>query len=78
MAAFLEEFESNAGVDVSLRETSWEFGSRPEQPNGLEDIGFAEIALQDRRGEAQLLALELGCAQHHDGIVDGRAVLAEH
>jgi hypothetical protein len=39
--AFLEEFESNAGVDVSLRETSWEFGSRPQQPNGLEDIGFA-------------------------------------
>ncbi len=29
------------GVDVSLRETSWEFGSRPQQANGLEDIGFA-------------------------------------
>ncbi len=39
--AYLEEFESDAGVDVSLRETSWEFGSRPQQPNGLEDIGFA-------------------------------------
>ncbi len=36
--AFLEEFEADAGVDVSLRETSWEFGSRPQQPNGLEDI----------------------------------------
>ncbi|MGH7498166.1 MAG: hypothetical protein ACREL3_04875 [Gemmatimonadales bacterium] len=39
--AFLEEFESEAGVDVSLRESSWEFGSRPQQPTGLEDIGFA-------------------------------------
>ena len=38
--AFLEEFEAEAGVDVSLRETSWEFGSRPQQANGLEDIGF--------------------------------------
>ena len=38
--AFLEEFESEAGVDVSLRESSWEFGSQPQQANGLEDIGF--------------------------------------
>jgi hypothetical protein len=39
--AFLEEFEAEAGVDVSLRESSWEFGSRPQQATGLEDIGFA-------------------------------------
>jgi hypothetical protein len=36
--AYLEEFEGDAGVSVSLRETAWEFGSRPQQPNGLEDI----------------------------------------
>lgn len=39
--AYLEEFESEAGTDVSLRESSWEFGSRPQQATGLEDIGFA-------------------------------------
>jgi hypothetical protein len=39
--AYLEEFEGNAGLNVSLRETQWEFGSQPQQPNGLEDIGFA-------------------------------------
>ena len=39
--AFLEEFEGESGVNVSLRETQWEFGSRPQQPNGLEDVGFA-------------------------------------
>jgi hypothetical protein len=40
--AYLEEFESEAGLQVPLRETQWEFGSRPQQANGLEDIaGFA-------------------------------------
>jgi hypothetical protein len=39
--AYLEEFEGEAGLNVPLRETQWEFGSRPQQPNGLEDIGFA-------------------------------------
>ena len=39
--AYLEEFESEAGLVVPLDETRWEFGSRPQQPNGLEDIGFA-------------------------------------
>jgi hypothetical protein len=40
-AAYLEEFEGEAGLTVSLRETEWEFGSRPQQAAGLEDIGFA-------------------------------------
>jgi hypothetical protein len=40
-AAYLEEFESEAGLLVPLRESSWEFGSRPQQGTGLEDIGFA-------------------------------------
>ena len=39
--AYLEEFEGEAGLSVSLRETQWEFGSRPQDANGLEDIGFA-------------------------------------
>lgn len=40
-AAYLEEFEGDNGVPISLREGQWEFGSRPQQPTGLEDIGFA-------------------------------------
>jgi motility/secretion related protein SprA len=36
--AYLEEFEADAGLDVSLRETQWEFGSTPQQATGLEDI----------------------------------------
>jgi hypothetical protein len=39
--AYLEEFEGEAGLAVSLREAQWEFGSRPQQATGLEDIGFA-------------------------------------
>jgi hypothetical protein len=39
--AYLEEFESESGLLVPLRETQWEFGSRPEDAGGLEDIGFA-------------------------------------
>ena len=40
--AYLEEFEGEAGRRrVACGETQWEFGSRPQQPDGLEDIGFA-------------------------------------
>src|SRR3954465_6409486 len=39
--AYLEEFEADAGLPISLRENVWEFGSQPQQPDGLEDIGFA-------------------------------------
>jgi motility/secretion related protein SprA len=39
--AYIEEFEADAGLPLSLRETAWEFGSRPESPNGLEALGFA-------------------------------------
>ncbi len=38
--AYLEEFEGDAGVPVSLRESSWEFGSRPQSGDGLADLGF--------------------------------------
>jgi hypothetical protein len=36
--AYLEEFESEAGLEVSLRESQWEFGSPPQDPAGLLDI----------------------------------------
>src|SRR5439155_20338300 len=39
--AYLEEFEGESGLPVSLREAQWEYGSRPQQSTGLEDIGFA-------------------------------------
>src|SRR6185312_12274862 len=39
--AYLEEFEADAGLPINLRETAWEFGSIPQQPTGVEDIGFA-------------------------------------
>ncbi|HEV7367307.1 MAG TPA: hypothetical protein VGN76_15790 [Gemmatimonadales bacterium] len=38
--AYLEEFESDAGAQVTLQETGWEFGSQPQSGAGLEDIGF--------------------------------------
>jgi hypothetical protein len=40
-AAYVEDFEGGGGLQVSLRETSWNFSSRPQQPYGLEGIGFA-------------------------------------
>ncbi len=38
--AYLEEFESEEGLLVSMRETQWEFGSAPQSSVGLESIGF--------------------------------------
>ena len=52
--AYLEEFEAEAGIPVSLRETAWEFGSRPQQADGVEDIGFAGGFRAGRRGRAHL------------------------
>jgi hypothetical protein len=45
--AYLEEFESEAGLSVSLRETQWEFGSRPQQAVGLEDVVPGGFDLDD-------------------------------
>lgn len=39
--AYLEEFESESGLQVPMRESQWEFGSQPEDAAGLEDIGIA-------------------------------------
>ncbi len=38
--AYLDDFEADAGFQVSLRETVWGFGSVPQGADGLEDIGF--------------------------------------
>ena len=34
-AAFLEEFEAEAGIDISMRENLWGLGSRPQDAQGL-------------------------------------------
>jgi hypothetical protein len=39
--AYLEEFEAEAGLPISLQESAWEFGSQPQEATGVEDIGFA-------------------------------------
>jgi hypothetical protein len=39
--AYIEEFESEAGVSIPLGETAWEFGSMPADASGVADIGFA-------------------------------------
>ena len=39
--AYVEEFEAEAGLPLSLQENVWEFGSQPQEANGLEDLGFA-------------------------------------
>lgn len=36
--AYLEEFEGGAGLQVSLRETAWEFSSVPEHGDGFEAV----------------------------------------
>jgi hypothetical protein len=38
--AYLEEFETESGVQVSLGEQSWGFSSAPQSSAGLEDLGF--------------------------------------
>lgn len=39
--AYVEEFEADAGIALPLRETAWQFGSTPQQADGVEDLGFA-------------------------------------
>jgi hypothetical protein len=36
--AYLEEFEGDPGVPLSLRETLWEFGSKPEFTDGVQNL----------------------------------------
>ncbi len=36
--AYIEEFEAEAGIPISLRETVWEFGSRPQQADGVVEL----------------------------------------
>ncbi len=39
--AYLEEFENDQGIPISLRENAWQYGSRPDSPSGVEQYGFA-------------------------------------
>ena len=36
--AYLEEFEAEAGIPISVSETAWEFGSVPQQADGVVDV----------------------------------------
>jgi hypothetical protein len=45
--AYVEEFEAEAGLPLSLQENVWEFSSQPQQANGVEDLGFAGGFLAD-------------------------------
>jgi motility/secretion related protein SprA len=45
--AYLEEFEAEAGVQVSLGEQAWGFGSMPQSAAGLEDLGFVGVFNRD-------------------------------
>jgi hypothetical protein len=38
--AYIEEFESDAGINISLGETAWGYGSIPQSAAGVEDLGF--------------------------------------
>lgn len=38
--AYLEEFENDQSLPLSLRENAWQFGSRPHSPAGAEPFGF--------------------------------------
>lgn len=39
--AYVEEFEAEAGVPISLAETVWQFGSVPQDGSGVAQFGFA-------------------------------------
>jgi hypothetical protein len=39
--AFLEEFENDQGIIISMRENAWQFGSLPQSAAGVESFGFA-------------------------------------
>ncbi len=40
-AAFLEEFENDGAIQLLANENAWRPGSRPQDPRGLETLGFA-------------------------------------
>ncbi len=45
--AYLEEFEGDPGVPLSLRESIWEFGSRPQYADGVQTIVGAAFDTSD-------------------------------
>ena len=46
--AYLEEFEGDQGISLSMRENLWQFGSRPQFGEGLTDA-MAGLATFPRR-----------------------------
>jgi hypothetical protein len=38
--AYLEEFEGDQGISLSLRETLWQFGSQPQFNNGVDEADY--------------------------------------
>ena len=45
--AYLEEFESESGLLVPMRESQWEYGSMPDDAVGLADIGITAFDSAD-------------------------------
>ncbi|MGZ8397827.1 MAG: T9SS outer membrane translocon Sov/SprA [Gemmatimonadales bacterium] len=45
--AYLEEFEAEAGISISLRETAWEYGGAPQQSDGVVDVVGSQFELDD-------------------------------
>ena len=45
--AYLEEFEGDRGISLSLRESLWEFGSRPQYADGVDAIVGAAFDTAD-------------------------------
>jgi hypothetical protein len=45
--AYLEEFEGDRGISLSLRESIWEFGSRPQYADGVETVVGAAFDTAD-------------------------------
>ncbi len=41
--AYLDEFEADAGIRISMSETNWEFGSIPSRTDGITTPGFGAV-----------------------------------
>ena len=65
--AYLEEFEGDAGIPVSLREGGWGYGSKPQSAAGVDNVVGAQF---DSADAVQLIWQNL----IDDGSNTGRAV----
>ena len=60
--AYLEEFEAEAGIPISLSETAWEFGSTPQQADGV--LGCRRWRVRSGgRGRAYVAESGSGCTR---------------